>query len=293
MGIALQTFFSRSLSTLSLWGICAAVMYWAYEPGLWFLVGALVLGGLAEYFGMLQSAGLPHFRRTGFAVGTVIIVGALAVSALRGHAAALSFESAVLALGALLIFIRQILHRGMEASPLSAVGITFFGVAYVPFLAAHAAHLLYFTPRTADGHLTGHLYLLYLAVVTKMSDCGAYVTGSLIGRHPMIPRISPKKTWEGFVGAIGFSMLSSLLLRLALPDRLALIGTPMQALFLGAFLGLMAVLGDLAESLVKRSTGTKDSGSFLPGIGGALDLIDSLLFTAPILYWYLRCTSVS
>ena len=144
------------------------------------------------------------------------------------------------------------------------------------------------TPATPDGQMTGHFYLLYLALVTKMSDCGAYLTGSLIGKHPMIPRISPKKTWEGFAGALAHSTAASLLLVWLLPTQLSLVGGPLRATLLGAFLGLIAVLGDLAESVLKRSTGAKDSGHSLPGIGGALDLIDSLLFTAPLLYLFLR-----
>jgi phosphatidate cytidylyltransferase len=104
----------------------------------------------------------------------------------------------------------------------------------------------------------------------------------------MIPRISPKKTWEGFFGALGHSAVVSVILVKAFPEQLARIGGVNRALWMGLLLGFVAVLGDLAESLLKRSTHIKDSGHFLPGIGGALDLIDSLLFTAPLLYLYLR-----
>jgi phosphatidate cytidylyltransferase len=104
----------------------------------------------------------------------------------------------------------------------------------------------------------------------------------------MIPRISPKKTWEGFAGALGHSILTSVLLTRIFPTQLSLIGTTTSAVLLGLTLGFVAVLGDLAESLLKRSTNIKDSGHFLPGIGGALDLIDSLLFTGPLLFLYLR-----
>jgi phosphatidate cytidylyltransferase len=182
----------------------------------------------------------------------------------------------------LLVFIRQIFHKNPETPALAAIGYTLLGLAYIPFLGSTTANLLYLTPADPDGRPTGHLYVLYLALVTKMSDCGAYLTGSLIGRHPMIPRISPKKTWEGFAGAILHSTAASLLLVRFLPESLSLVGGPIRAAALGAF------LGDLAESVIKRATGAKDSGHSLPGIGGALDLIDSLLFTAPLLYLFLR-----
>jgi phosphatidate cytidylyltransferase len=126
-----------------------------------------------------------------------------------------------------------------------------------------------------------------LIVVTKFSDMGAYLVGSIIGRHQMIPHISPKKTWEGFCGALGLSLFASLALFRLMPGHLSMLNWT-HAIVLGLILGFAAVVGDLAESIIKRSTGVKDSGNFLPGIGGALDLIDSLLFTAPLLFFYLR-----
>ena len=104
----------------------------------------------------------------------------------------------------------------------------------------------------------------------------------------MIPRVSPKKTWEGFAGAILVPVLISWGLFSVMPEQLALLQSGVRAAAMGAGLALMAVVGDLAESVLKRATGAKDSGKFLPGIGGALDLVDSLLFTAPVFYFYLR-----
>jgi phosphatidate cytidylyltransferase len=288
MGAALQTFLARSLSTLSLWGVCAATMYWAYEPGLTILITGLIWRGLMEFYTMLASAGFPHFRRTGLFLGFVLIIGAFTLGSCKGPDAAFVFETAALLIATLWIFIRQIFHRNPETNPSAAVGYTLLGFIYIPFLGASAINLLYLTPKTDDGHLTGHYYLLFLAVVTKMSDCGAYLTGSLLGKHPMIPRISPKKTWEGFAGALAHSVIAAVVLVKVLPTQLSLIASPLHAAVIGLVLGFVAVLGDLAESLVKRSTHTKDSGSMLPGIGGAMDLIDSLLFTGPLLYLYLR-----
>src|SRR5213080_5293751 len=145
----------------------------------------------------------------------------------------------------------------------------------------------YLTPRSSNGLLTGQFYVLYLIAVTKFSDMGAYLTGSAVGRHLMVPQISAKKTWEGFFGALGLALFSSLMLFKLMPGHLPGL-TWTHATILGLLLGFAAVVGDLAESIIKRSTDVKDSGNLLPGIGGALDLVDSLLFTAPLLFFYLR-----
>ena len=131
--------------------------------------------------------------------------------------------------------------------------------------------------------------MFYLVLVTKFSDAGAYVIGSLIGRHPLIPRISPKKTWEGVFGAVAVAALAGWGAFYLFQDPLTQLKmTPLTAAIAGALLGVMAILGDLAESVIKREAQVKDSGQWLPGIGGVLDLIDSLLFTAPTLYAFFR-----
>jgi phosphatidate cytidylyltransferase len=142
-----------------------------------------------------------------------------------------------------------------------------------------------FYPGLPEGD--GMWYVLYFIVVTKFSDMGAYVTGSLIGKHKMIPRISPGKTWEGFAGAIVISTGASLIFA-HLAQRHLIGITWYHAAILGVVLSVSAVVGDLIESLFKREAGVKDSGHFFPGIGGILDLLDSLLFNAPIMYVYLR-----
>lgn len=288
MAAALKTFISRLSSSVTLWAVFAAIFYWAYEPGLCAIIVVLVLRGLHEFYGMLAADKFPHFRGTGITIGAVMTIGALIVASQLGPDASFMFQSGALLVGVLLVFTRQIFHRSVDTLPLSAIGFTVLGLVYIPYLGANTINLVYLTPKSGAGQLTGHFYLLYLAAVTKMSDCGAYVTGSLIGKHPMIPRISPKKTWEGFFGALGHSVLVSVILVKVFPEQLTLIGGMSRAPWVGLILGFVAVLGDLAESLLKRSTHIKDSGHFLPGIGGALDLIDSMLFTAPLLYLYLR-----
>ena len=162
-----------------------------------------------------------------------------------------------------------------------AISTTLFGLMYVPWL-------LNFIQKINFFHgVQGNYYVLYFILVTKFSDLGAYCVGSLIGKHKMIPRISPGKTWEGFGGAIVVSTLVSLTFAHFAQDKLAGM-TPVHAVILGVLLSSTAVIGDLIESIFKREAGVKDSGEFFPGIGGILDLLDSLLFNAPLMYLYLR-----
>src|SRR5262249_58665431 len=128
--------------------------------------------------------------------------------------------------------------------------------------------------------------VLYLIAVTKFSDMGAYLTGSAIGRHLMSPHISAKKTWEGFFGALVFALLCSLVLFKLMPGHLSML-TWTHATVLGLLLGFAAIIGDLAESIIKRSTDVKDSGNLLPGIGGAHALIEKFLFFCRPLFFFI------
>ncbi len=125
--------------------------------------------------------------------------------------------------------------------------------------------------------------IVYLILVTKSGDIGAYFIGTRFGRHSLIPRISPNKTVEGMLGGLGFSVLVSLVSINFLPSF-----SLIRLLILGLVLGTLAQVGDLSESLIKRDCGVKDSGQTFPGLGGVLDTIDSVLFTVPIFYFYVK-----
>ena len=168
-----------------------------------------------------------------------------------------------------------------------AMATTLLGLMYVPWLLNFIQKIEFFRFPAGAHAEAGTFYVLYFIVVTKFSDCGAYAVGSLIGRHKMIPRISPGKTWEGFGGAIVVSTAASLVFTHFLSAKMPGM-KPLHAIVLGVVLSSTAVIGDLIESLFKREAGVKDSGKFFPGIGGILDLLDSLLFNAPIMYLYLR-----
>lgn len=128
----------------------------------------------------------------------------------------------------------------------------------------------------------GEFLVLFLAVVTWASDTGAYYAGTLWGKHLLIPSVSPKKTVEGLLGGLVLAVGAALLARWWFASQLSL----WDSLILGVLLTGAGLLGDLFESVIKRRTGVKDSGGILPGHGGMLDRLDSLLFTAPTFYYY-------
>lgn len=179
--------------------------------------------------------------------------------------------------------LRRPVH-GMET--VTAVAFHALGFVYVAYLFNFTARLLFVVPGA--GEVPGGWLLLWLLAVTKFTDMGAYLTGTVAGRHKMIPHISPAKTWEGFAGALGFALLAGCGLAALWPGHYAVLGGLAWVAALSLLLALLAVVGDLAESVLKRGTGVKDSGGMLPGIGGSLDLIDSICFTAPVLWCYVQ-----
>ncbi len=284
---ARTTFLFRFFSTIVLWSIALIIAFSGYEIAFYGLISAFGLIALWEFYGMLDHKGLPNFKITGMICGAVMLSGSFFYFRKMGPAGSYDFEVAVLLFFLLTVFTRQMFARLRDDEPLQTMAYTLFGLLYVLWLFNFMTKIVYLTPRSSTGAITGQFYCLYLIAVTKFSDMGAYLVGSVIGRHQMIPHISPKKTWEGFCGALALSLFASLGLFKLMPGHLALLNWT-HAIVLGLLLGFAAVVGDLAESIIKRSTGVKDSGNFLPGIGGILDLVDSLLFTAPLLFFYLR-----
>jgi phosphatidate cytidylyltransferase len=147
-----------------------------------------------------------------------------------------------------------------------------FAAFYVPFLATFVAMML-----TADD---GHRRVLTFLLLTVVSDTGAYAIGWRFGKHKLAPRISPGKTREGLLGAVSFAMVAGALCMQFLIDD----GTWWQGLILGFAVAASATLGDLGESMIKRDLGIKDMGTLLPGHGGIMDRLDSLLPTAPVVW---------
>ena len=284
---ARSTFLFRFASTIVLWSVALVIAFSGHEIAFHALISIFGMVALLEFYTMLDHKGLPNFKIVGLICGAIMLVGSFYYFSRMGPSRSYDFEVASLVFFLLTMFTREMFARLRDDQPLQAMAYTLFGLLYILWLFNFMTKIVYLMPRSSTGAVTGQFYCLYLIAITKFSDMGAYLTGMAIGRHPLIPHISPKKTWEGFFGALAFSLLASVGLYKLMPGHLSVL-TSTHAVILGLLLGFAAVIGDLAESIIKRSTGVKDSGVLLPGIGGALDLIDSLLFTAPLLFFYLR-----
>jgi phosphatidate cytidylyltransferase len=282
----------RFLSSLALWSVVLGSIFSGNKliSDYVFLVVMMLMAGLglAEFYGLVDKRELVCFRGWGI-FGGLLLMGCtffylsgelgFKVSAAKAN----DFETSFLIIFVLGLCVRQFLSRSNTAGIL-AISTTLFGLMYVPWLLNFIQKINFF-PGLPER--TGPFYVLYFILVTKFSDSGAYIFGSLFGRHKMIPRISPNKTWEGFAGAIAFSTAASWVFAHYAGEKLTGMNS-LHSILLGIILSSAAVVGDLIESLFKREAGVKDSGGFFPGIGGILDLIDSLLFNAPLMYLYLR-----
>ncbi|HYG23805.1 MAG TPA: CDP-archaeol synthase [Verrucomicrobiae bacterium] len=290
----LKIFASRLTSTVILWTVVLTALFSKNKVLSDYVFGAtmvfLAIVGLIEFYGLVQKRDLVCFRNWGIFGGILLMAGTfLNLTGVVGRqdspARVNDFETSFLILFVLGLCLRQFFARSNTAGIL-AISTTLFGLMYVPWLLNFIQKIQFFSfAEPLAG--TGKIYVLYFILVTKFSDTGAYAVGSLIGKHKMIPRISPGKTWEGFGGAILVSTGASVAFAYFFGDRMFGMNY-MHAVILGVLLSVSAVVGDLIESIFKREAGVKDSGKLFPGIGGILDLLDSLLFNAPLMYLYLR-----
>ncbi|HKG20268.1 MAG TPA: phosphatidate cytidylyltransferase [Blastocatellia bacterium] len=166
---------------------------------------------------------------------------------------------------------------------LASVSATVFGVVYTALLAGYLIGIRMAPDAPGTTRLAPKLLTMFFALV-MMTDTGAYYAGRALGRHKLAPRISPGKTVEGSVGGFLAAVITGPLCKLIFFPEISIA----HAAALGAALGILGQVGDLAESMLKRGAGVKDSGNLLPGHGGMLDRVDSILFCAPVVYYYSR-----
>jgi len=180
----------------------------------------------------------------------------------------------------LLLPMRMILI-GETSGFLRAVGTIHWGLMMTVFNISHLAYLLVLPPQ-GNPNGGGASLVLYLVFLTEFNDVTQYIWGKLFGSHPVVPRVSPKKTYEGLI----LGVLTTLILSVLLASRL----TPfnlLESVMAGLIIGLGGFIGDVTISALKRDLGIKDSGSLLPGHGGILDRVDSMIYTAPLFFHYL------
>jgi len=235
------------------------------------IVTLLIIGGLYEFFKLIEKKGIYIYKYFGIVIGTIIPLSIFFEFELTKN-----WEFLFIVLALLFLFLLQFTRR---ENPQAVLGIstTIFGILYVSWFFSFIIKIRLLSD--------GASLVAALILITKSADIGAYLVGSKWGKRSLIARISPSKTIEGTIGGLLFGILAAMASKVFLPD-LFIFSYP-RLILTGAFFGLLGQLGDLSESLIKRDCQAKDSGSIFPGMGGILDLIDSLLFTTPAFYFYI------
>jgi len=240
-------------------------------------VGVITIGGLYEFFYMIKKKDIPIYSYTGILIGLLIPLSIFFRFELTRN-----WELLFIVCAFLLILMLQF-NRQDNRNAILGLSTTLFGVLYVAWFFSFLVKTRLLLPGIEGAKLAG-----FIIAVTKAGDMGALFIGTWIGKHPLLPRVSPNKSVEGALGGILVSALVAVLCRSWLPALPQF--TPFFVALMGAFFGGIGQLGDLSESLIKRDCHVKDSGNLLPGLGGILDVVDSLLFSAPAFYLYMSST---
>lgn len=250
----------------------AAIVTFRFPNWAFTLLAAAMIGcSLWEFFGLAEKKGIFVYKYFGMLIGMLVPVVLYFQSGMEGY---FTLEPFFIVIACLFTFVLLFIRRE-NSQALSSVAVTMFGLLYIAWFFSFFVKIK-FLPQ-------GALLVAFLILVTKMGDVGAYFVGRSIGRHSLIPRISPNKTVEGTIGGLMFSVLTALIGKSYLPNF-----SINHLLTLGFLLGILAQVGDLAESLIKRDCHVKDASNNISGFGGMLDIIDSLLFTTPIFYFYIK-----
>ncbi len=261
--------YKRSLVSIALAVLVTLVLFAPPLLGTWVVV-AIVGIALDEFYQMVEKKGIIIPKKFGIVLGCLIPFGVHLTSAFKIFPA--TWEIVFTILVCFIIFGVQFTRR-QSIQAIAVLSTTVFGVLYISWPLSFFIKFLYMA--------SGRGLILYLLLVTKLGDIGAYLVGMKFGRHTLIKRISPNKSKEGTIGGLVFSTVASFL-----AGGIWLGIRPAEAIILGVILGGLAQLGDLCESLLKRDCRVKDSGSIFPGLGGMLDLVDSIIFAAPFFYLY-------
>jgi phosphatidate cytidylyltransferase len=233
------------------------------------LVLIAVAVGQYEFYRMARARGINPNAVLGSVIGALMVLESY-------HPLLFGMGKIYLAAGLLLIMIVRMFSPRPVDGAVEDISATFTGVFYVAMLFSFQIAI-----RTGTD---GRQWLVFLYFVIWASDIGAYSIGIPFGGHRLYEKISPKKSIEGLIGALAASAGMALLCRVWFMPPVGLGETVM----LGLLLAAVGTLGDLTESLLKRAAGVKDSGGIIPGHGGILDRMDSMLFAAPVLYYYLK-----
>ena len=246
----------------------------------------ITFGSLWEFYGMCRKAGYTPNRVFGLAIAVLVVLIGLLASHSLPYLPSSTLPYTILIAAAVvflsvMVFVSQLWRGGQ--TPIANISTTFAGVTYiaVPMAAMTLIGLVNY-----DGEWNGQYILAYMIIVWA-NDVFAYLFGMTFGRHKMCPSISPKKSWEGFVGGVVSACVVS-----ATIGALWLNISPVLMGVWGVVIALSGVAGDLIESMFKRSLGIKDSGSIMPGHGGFLDRFDALFLSAPMALVTILCDMI-
>lgn len=282
------SFVARLGSTVLLWGIVVAVFLSGQFWALALLVGSLGILGAVEY--ALLTRELPGREcRWWTLVVSVGFLGVLMTQAVGGALVEGGFLPEVAGVVAVVLgaFVLRLRFPIEDDASVRAVSLSLLGFVYVPVLFAGFLIRTALLPPAGTPDGSGFWIILLVVLAAKFTDMGAYLVGTLCGKHKAIPHISPAKSWEGYIGSLFFAQGGAVGIYFLAGEGLQWIGGLQHVVALAFLVSLAAMVGDLAESILKRSLHVKDSGRMLPGIGGVLDLIDSLCFALPVAYFYL------
>jgi phosphatidate cytidylyltransferase len=240
------------------------------------MAAAAIAMGLFEFYVLSKRLQLKPDAGAGFLGATVIVVVALFFQDLAFNLLLTQVALIVLTIGTL---IAAAVRSTSFDKMIPSVGVTILGVLYVALLGSHLISIRVGFDASLSTHLLSFFFLVLMG-----ADTGAYYTGRAIGKHKLVPKISPGKTWEGVVGgvvaALAMAAISHFWFFRELPLK--------WAMPLAFVMTVVGILGDLTESALKRGAGAKDAANILPGHGGILDRLDSLLFNAPLIYYFAR-----
>jgi phosphatidate cytidylyltransferase len=269
----------RIFSTVLLWSIVGGSLWFFRTTGALVMIGLLSVLTLREFYALMHGCGYSPFDKLGMLFGGVITLAPL-IEANFGCPIHLLLPLATI------VFAIRLLGERTPQNRVESLCATLFGLVYVSLLMQYLARIVLPLPGdtiTPDGRL---LLCLWVIATAKFCDMGALLTGLAIGRHKMSPVISPKKTWEGAIGGVCFSMGVGALIAWLARGQFPAHFTPLNAALMAAPIGVLGIVADLVESVLKRRANMKDSGATIPGIGGMFDLSDSLLLAAPVGYFF-------
>ena len=252
---------------------------WFGAPWLTILVALVAVLGVREFY-ELRPKGIPPLPAVLGAIWVIaLVVGAQGSSSLNSF---LVISSIILAVGAIACSLWLIAYY-TSGKPLTASLLLFGGPIYAGFLLAHALALREIGDSVGDSGQAGRDLLLFTLLIVFGTDTGAYLIGKAIGSRPLAPVISPSKTWEGAAGGLFFALAIAVVAGYAFDLAIPI----WQQLVIGACVGIISQFGDLFESKLKRLSNAKDAGSIIPGHGGVLDRLDSVVVSIPLVYYLL------